>query len=85
MQKLIEEVSDKIIVEKLMQKERQRKAGNQTQERSKFAGTGSASSGLAAEAVDRSPLRLIQEICKNSARALTAAGKDLDKVHKEGL
>ena len=71
MRKLVEETSDRIIVEKLLQKERQSEGDRQASDGAALAARSTrAPSAQDRESASGDPLGLLRDLCRNSVRAL---------------
>ena len=71
MHSLVEETSDRIIVEKLLQTERHSQGDRQTTEvGTQLTGNTLASTTHGQAAVSSDPLGLLRDLCKNSVRML---------------
>mgnify|MGYP006893245221 CR=1 FL=1 len=71
MRKLVEETSDRIIVEKLLQKERHSEGDRQASEGAgRFASAARAPSAQDQESASSDPLGLLRDLCKTAVRSL---------------
>jgi len=85
MRKMVEETSDRIIVEKLLQKERQSQGDRQASGGAAlFARAAHAPSGQDPESASSDPLGLLRDLCKNCVRALGEfSGPEQEQAQRE--